>query len=1348
MRSYLPLKYALAYLLSLSLVGAFGCSSDSGGGLGISSDEMSIVNTVPEGGAVDVEPQSTISAKFSTAVRFDSVTVSSFQVDSSLHGPVTGVYHLAENDRTVVFTPSEDLSSGDTITVTITDDVRGNGDVKSESASFTFVVVGDLPPVNPPEPPPTPGSPGITHRSPGPGEVASLLDTTVVIEFAESMDSSTFSSNTVLLRGELTGLVPTALAISSLADGGTRLSIVPDNEYLPGERVSVVLSADLSTNSGESFEGESYEFLAPSLAADPRGDALSAGPDVAVEGTVVQLETADLDGDGLLDVVARTEAGTTLQVFTGIEDGLFGDPLTLDLQQIALTIHVSDEDGDGWLDILVGAVDRVQIFHNLGGETLTFDDPEYLPVGVAVHDIAAADIDHLDVTRPDFVLDTDSGLQVYLGGLEGSPDQTLGDTRMPRTSVSVVNVYFPTKDLPFDTWPEIVYGDSVGNRISIHPFVPAESRFLEEPVTLALPSDAMEVHAVDLDGDAFTEFVSLVGLPDGSEAVYFVLEINTVNPTSDSLLLPNLGSSNLLFRDVLSNGLADAFLFNTEAATLSFKENSSESFDLSGEFDTVLTDVHAKDVAVHDFTGDALPDIIVSAGDHLVTLLSEVDAPEPPPVNHLRVADVEGLAGDVGIDVPVNLSNESSVDAFTFYLGFDAVALLPTDVTLGTASLGVDPDFASVDLGIPGAVGFEVSFDVAPLDGKVLAPGNDQELFRAIFDVSMDAQPGTSTLEILDTASDKTSTLRFEGEALPFTSEAGTFTVQEPPVAPASATLNLGDAVGEQGESGIRVPVYLSTDASVEAYTVVVEFDNTALQATGVDLTESVTEGLMLLEVNGMVDANNELGYIAYTAFLMPMPGNSIGAGENLLLFHLNFDILPEAATGDSPLQVLDELEGTLIKTMITSDGMTQIPEFVDGNVLVNETSMPSTNTIFFPDLVASQGEEGIVLEVFLTNESPVDLLTVVLGFDPLAFSVSAIDTGEGTVVDSHGMFFTETVDNFAGFTVVDVLFYETIFGGESLSPGTDQTLFRLTLDVDPNAAVGDHAITLLTESPGGEFGSRLVIDENEVALETAPGTITVEPGISVENPNKLRVGDTSARAGTTGVELPVLMTNEDTVVGFTALGLYDPSVLDVVNFSFLESTTSSSAPPDFASPEIRPEDGYFSYSVILDLFPPFDGKEILPGTDTAIFHVVLDVPETTPPGDVEIQLKNGIDGTNLENILVRMDGTSVFPELRSGVLSVEEALSEPIFMRGDVNSSGRLDIADQSYIAVYLSGAGEIPSCMDAADADDSGVVDTDDLLYILYYIFEGYAAPPAPFPEMGPDPTEDDLDCAVSQG
>ena len=64
MRLYLTLKYALAYLLSISLAGAFGCSSDSGGGLGISSDEMSIVSTSPEDGAVDVDPQSTISAKF------------------------------------------------------------------------------------------------------------------------------------------------------------------------------------------------------------------------------------------------------------------------------------------------------------------------------------------------------------------------------------------------------------------------------------------------------------------------------------------------------------------------------------------------------------------------------------------------------------------------------------------------------------------------------------------------------------------------------------------------------------------------------------------------------------------------------------------------------------------------------------------------------------------------------------------------------------------------------------------------------------------------------------------------------------------------------------------------------------------------------------------------------------------------------------------------------------------------------------------------------------------------------------------------------------------------------------
>ena len=42
-----------------------------------------------------------------------------------------------------------------------------------------------------------------------------------------------------------------------------------------------------------------------------------------------------------------------------------------------------------------------------------------------------------------------------------------------------------------------------------------------------------------------------------------------------------------------------------------------------------------------------------------------------------------------------------------------------------------------------------------------------------------------------------------------------------------------------------------------------------------------------------------------------------------------------------------------------------------------------------------------------------------------------------------------------------------------------------------------------------------------------------------------------------------------------------------------------------------------------------------------------------------------------------------------------------------------------------------------------DNGVIDLTDPVRMLEYLFLGGATPPAPFPDRGPDPTADDLDC-----
>ena len=756
-------------------------------------------------------------------------------------------------------------------------------------------------------------------------------------------------------------------------------------------------------------------------------------------------------------------------------------------------------------------------------------------------------------------------------------------------------------------------------------------------------------------------------------------------------------------------------------------------------------------VAAQDFTGDAIPDLVISAGDHLMTLLSSIEAPPAPPVNHLTVSNAEGPPGDTSIPVTVDLSNESDLDAFTLVVGFDGSALAATGVEIsGTATFDQDPDFTSEDIANDeNHLVFQVTFDVDPLEGKMLAAGTDQSLLRVVFDVLPTATPGTVTVSILDTSPDSAadSLLMAAGEYVPFTSDTGTFTILEPPPPPPPAlnnSLDVGDVDAGQGDTNVLIPVFVTNEIQIDGYNIILGFDNTVLEITGMDLAGRVTEGVQILDGTGMMDINNELGYVAYSAILMPAPGNTILPGTDQLLVHVTANVLSDATTGPSTVAVLDTLEGTLLNTMLISLGLTHPANLSDGSLNISEVIPEPTNTLGLTDVSALQGDTGLVLEARLTNESPVDLLTAVIGFDPTVIDVDTIDTGVQTTTQSFAMFHTETIDQANGYLTYDVLFFEDTFGGASLPPEAEQTLFRVGFSIDPLATVGTHTVELLATSPDDLFHTRLISAGTPLTLESSPATITVGEGLPVENPNDLVVTSLTTLAGSSGVLVPILLTNVETVVGFTVVGTYDAAAMDLNDFA-IAGTVIESMAPDFASSEILPESSSFNYSVLLDLFPPIEDKSILPGVDAPILQLVFDVPVATPAGDYPIELRNDL-GT-FENLLVREDGISLFPDRTDGILSVTDAPPAPVFLRGDVNGSGTLDISDQSFLTLYLNGASPPPGCLDAADVDDSGTLDNDDVLYLLNYLFNASSPPPAPFPEIGPDPTPDGIDCAESQ-
>ncbi|MEC9476868.1 MAG: proprotein convertase P-domain-containing protein [Planctomycetota bacterium] len=89
----------------------------------------------------------------------------------------------------------------------------------------------------------------------------------------------------------------------------------------------------------------------------------------------------------------------------------------------------------------------------------------------------------------------------------------------------------------------------------------------------------------------------------------------------------------------------------------------------------------------------------------------------------------------------------------------------------------------------------------------------------------------------------------------------------------------------------------------------------------------------------------------------------------------------------------------------------------------------------------------------------------------------------------------------------------------------------------------------------------------------------------------------------------------------------------------------------------------------------------------------------------------------------------------------------QEIFRRGDVNSDTGVNIADAVRLlnGLFVPGSPQ-PECYDSADVNDDGSSNVADAVYLLGALFiPGSPNPPPPgLQNCGPDPTDDNLDCA----
>jgi len=182
---------------------------------------------------------------------------------------------------------------------------------------------------------------------------------------------------------------------------------------------------------------------------------------------------------------------------------------------------------------------------------------------------------------------------------------------------------------------------------------------------------------------------------------------------------------------------------------------------------------------------------------------------------------------------------------------------------------------------------------------------------------------------------------------------------------------------------------------------------------------------------------------------------------------------------------------------------------------------------------------------------------------------------------------------------------------------------------------------------------------------------------------------------------------------------------------------------------------GDFSGQGLVDLAMETDsGALILPGAGPS--ERIVDGPEMEglaaidTDGDRRDEIAGLLQGEILVLEMKPMEPAfapvpSVVEDIAPFLLYTIDDLFPGTFVRGDPNADRSIDISDALAILLDLfAGVPARADCRDALDVDDSGILNTTDAVRLLDFLFRGGAAPPAPFPGAGEDPTPDAIPCA----
>jgi hypothetical protein len=445
--------------------------------------------------------------------------------------------------------------------------------------------------------------------------------------------------------------------------------------------------------------------------------------------------------------------------------------------------------------------------------------------------------------------------------------------------------------------------------------------------------------------------------------------------------------------------------------------------------------------------------------------------------------------------------------------------------------------------------------------------------------------------------------------------------------------------------------------------------------------------------------------------------------------------------------------------------------------VLLAHGALGAQLTVRLGDLTAPPGATGFALPISFEVEpgtGPVMGWSMSLRYDPAALGKVAIENTR------EADFFKFNAEwGFVEPGTVHAACVYDLQDATGITAENDGPFANLRFCVLATAAPGTHLVEFLITAPqtlpgAGFEGSPLVctIDGRSVVPSTEPGSVTVAgdpiagdpcpPDDHVKPPPdpvepratyRLTGGEAvqggrvtstfliEANAETQGFSVSIDF-DEDVLRGTAVRNLWERPDGKPWGFQKFEWNNSRDMPGNGGIDE-----GFLVGAVAISLEEPVH----LPAdTQNEVLALDFQVSPDAPIGSTtELRFLDGGRGSGepIKNIVVvqwasQTPLTHVGPIAVTGRLQIVPDIS--IFVRGDSNGDGTVNLSDAQTTLNYLFLGRAVPACHDAADANDDGTINIVDAIATLDWLFRGSRRLPPPGGEAGGDPTPDSLRCS----